>query len=265
MIGNYNLLATQASPDGEEVTDEVLNQILATYQNTLKSSREKCNAYVHKLCKAGNLSMAIRLLSCAKTNDCTALIRYVKQVSELAFLSNTTVINLIIFAFAECRAGLVDEMVHEFTSMKEAGFVPDFVTYNTLLNNLRKVGRLEMCLMFFREMSDSGVESDLLTYRAMIEIFGRSGNTEEALRLFSEMKQRQIRPSIYIYRSLIDILKKAGKVELAISFLKEMNSSLSDLAGPEDFKRKRILGMRSRGKQCQRPSLNHGQYMVQTG
>ncbi|OMO98801.1 hypothetical protein COLO4_13684 [Corchorus olitorius] len=73
----------------------------------------------------------------------------------------------------------------------------------------------------------------------MIETFGRSGNTNEALRLFSEMKQRQIRPSIHTYRSLINNLKKAGKLDLANSLLEEMNSSSpSDLAGPEDFKRK---------------------------
>ncbi|XVF44454.1 hypothetical protein PTKIN_Ptkin02bG0122100 [Pterospermum kingtungense] len=325
-LGNYNSLATQASPDAEEVTDEVFNQIIATYQTSPKSSKERCNAYVHKLCKAGNLSMAIRLLqylrdknifipnayntllaaaaernqidlsfqifkdllvfhgplsstcylnlarSCANINDSTALVRYVKEIAVLAFPCSTTVINRIIFAFAICRhiekallifhqiksfgckpdvityntildilgcAGRLDEMIHEFNSMKEAGFVPDFITYNTLLNNLRKVGRLDMCLVFFREMNDGGIEPDLLTYRAMIEMFGRSGNTEEALRLFSEMKQRQIRPSIYIYRSLVDILKKAGKVDLAVSFLEEMNSSLSDLAGPNDFKRKR--------------------------
>lgn len=308
------------------MTDEILNQIIATYQTTPNLSKERCNAYVHKLCKAGNLPMAIRLLqslrdknvfipdayntllaaaaqrnqidlsfqifkdllvfygplsftcylnlarSCANIDDCTILVRYVKQIAELAFPSSTIVINRIIFAFAECRqtekavlifnqiksfgckpdeityntildilgrAGQVDEMVHEFTSMKEAGLVPDFITYNTLLNNLRKVGRLDMCLVFFREMNDNGIEPDLLTYKAMIETFGRSGNTKEALRLFSEMKQRQIRPSIYIYRSLIDMLKKAGKVDLAMSFLEEMNSSLSELAGPEDFKRKR--------------------------
>ncbi|EOX99312.1 Tetratricopeptide repeat-like superfamily protein, putative isoform 1 [Theobroma cacao] len=326
IVGNYKLLATQAAPDEEEVTDEVLNQILATCENTPKSSGETCNAYVHKLCKAGNLSMAIRLLqslrdknifipnayntllaaaaerneidlsfqifkdllvfhgplsstcylnlarSFVKSNDCTALIRFVKQVSELAFPSSTTVINRIILAFAECwqiekallvfnqiksfgckpdvityntildilgRAGRVDEMVHEFASMKEAGLVPDIITYNTLLNNLRKLGRLDMCLVFFREMSDTGVEPDLLTYRAMIETFGRSGNINEALRLFREMKQRQIYPSVYIYRSLICILKKAGKVDLAMSFSEEMNSSsLSDIAATENFKRK---------------------------
>ncbi|KAK8617420.1 hypothetical protein V6N13_080336 [Hibiscus sabdariffa] len=348
IVGNYNSLATQAAPDDEGLADEFLNQILATYRNTPNSSREKCNAYVHNLCKAGNLSMAIRLLqslrdknifvpiayetllaaaaernqidisfevfkdllvfhrqlssacylnlarSCADTNDRTALIRYVKQVSELAFPNNTIVINRIIFAFGECRqiekallifnqmkgfgckpdvityntildilgrVGRVDEMVYEFTTMKEAGFVPDFITYNTLLNNLRKVGRLDMCLLFFREMGDSGIEPDLITFREMIEVFGRSGNTEVALKLFSEMKQRNIRPSIYIYRSLIDILKKAGKLDLAMSFSEEMNLSISDLSGSEDFKRKRILDMRNRGKQSQRPSLNHGQYM----
>ncbi|KAK8714151.1 hypothetical protein V6N13_149347 [Hibiscus sabdariffa] len=366
IAGNYNSLATQAAPDDEGMADEFLNQILGTYQNMPDSSRERCNVYVHKLCKAGNLSMAFRLLqslrdksifvsdayntllaaaaernqidlsfqifkdllvfhrqlsstcylnlarSCANTNDCAALIRYVKQVSELAFPNSTIVVNRIIFAFGECRqiekallvfnqmkgfgcnpdvityntildilgrAGRVDEMLHEFTSMKEAGFVPDFITYNTLLNHFRKAGRLDMCLVFFKEMGDSGVEPDLLTYREMIEAFGRSGNTEVALRLFSEMKQRKIHPSIYIYRSLIDILKKAGKADLAMSFLEEMNLSISDLSGSKDFKRKQhgyvmdvhscftidigLLDMRNRGKQNQRPSLDHGRYMLQ--
>ncbi|PPD69498.1 hypothetical protein GOBAR_DD33626 [Gossypium barbadense] len=344
IVGNYNSLATQAARDDEGMADEFLNQILATYRNAPNSSKERCNAYVHKLCKAGNLSTAIRLLqslrdnnifipnayntllaaaaernqvdlsfrifkdllvfhgpltltcylnlarACADTNDCTALIRYVKQVSDLAFPNNMIVINRIIFAFGECRqiekallvfnqikgfgckpnvityntildilgrAGRVDEMVLEFTSMKEAGFVPDFITYNTLLNNLRRVGRLDMCLVFFREMDDSGVEPDLLTYREMIEAFGRSGNTREALRLFNDMKQRKIRPSIYIYRSLVDILKKAGKVDLAMSISQEMNSSTPDLFGSKDFKRKRILDMRSRAK-GQASTMNNG-------
>ncbi|KAE8660923.1 Pentatricopeptide repeat-containing protein [Hibiscus syriacus] len=322
IVRNCNSLTTQAAPDDERMTDEFLNQILDAYRHRPNLGGERCNAYIHKLCKAGNLSMAVMLLhylrdknifiptayntllaaaaernqidlsfqifkdllmfhrqlnsacylnlarSCANTNDCTALIRYVKQVSELAFPKNTIIMNRIIFAFGECRQiekslyifdqmkgfgckpdvityntildilGRVDEMVNEFTTMKKAGFVPDFITYNTLLNNLRKVGRLDMCLLFFREMGDSGIEPDLITYREMIEAFGRSGNTEIALSLFSEMKQRKIRPSIYIYRSLVDILKKAGKMDLAMSFLEEMNLSISDLSGSKDFKRK---------------------------
>jgi len=321
-IGNYQLLATQASPE-EEVTAEVLNQILTTIENAPKPNGEICTAYVDKLCEAGNLSAAARLLQSlrdkhifrspkaynlllgaaserhdiellsqdllvsqgslsstsylyvakafAKTSDGIQLLRFVKEVSAMTSPS-ATVINRIIFAFAECgqvdkalliydlikslsckpdlityntildilgRAGRTDEMLHEFASMKGAGIVPDFVSYNTLLNNLRKVGRLDLCLVYFRDMGENGVEPDLLTYTALIESFGRSGNIEESIRLFKEMKLRQIRPSIYVYRSLIKNLKKIGKLELAMKYLEEMNSCLTDLAGPNDFKRRR--------------------------
>lgn len=86
-------------------------------------------------------------------------------------------------------------------------------------------------------MKDSGVQPDLLTYTALIECFGRSGNVHQSLSLFHEMKLKQIRPSIHIYRSLISNLKKMGKVEVAMAISEEMNSSLSELAGPKDFKR----------------------------
>ncbi|XP_015583335.1 pentatricopeptide repeat-containing protein At1g11900 [Ricinus communis] len=206
------------------------------------------------------------------TNDHVLLMKFVKEVLELAFPRSMVVINRIIFAFAECRqfdkallifdqikdleykpdlitynmvlhilgrAGRVDEMLYEFSSMKEAGIVPDFICYNTLLNQLQKAGRLDLCLVYIREMGESGIEADLLTYTALIQSFGKSGHIEESLRLFDDMKTRQIRPSIYIYRSLINTAKKMGKVELAMTLLEEMNASPPNLAGPNDFKRKR--------------------------
>lgn len=211
-----------------------------------------------------NLAKAFR-----KATDCGLLLRLIKDVLEMTFPS-MTVLNRIIFAFAECRqidqallifghiksleckpdlitfniildmlgcTGRVDDMLHEFASMKEAGISPDVISYNTLLNSLRKVGRIDMCAVYFKEMVNNGIVPDLLTYTAMIESSGRSGNIEESLRLFGEMKARQIRPSIYIYRSLINNLKKMGKLDMAMTLLEEMNSCISDLAGPRDFKR----------------------------
>ncbi|CBI22109.3 hypothetical protein VitviT2T_017439 [Vitis vinifera] len=205
-----------------------------------------------------------------KTDD-SVLLKFVREVSELTFPRNATILNRIIHAFAECRqieksliifdhmkslkckpdlityntvlgflgrAGRLDEMLHEFSSMKVANIAPDIISYNTLLNSLQKVGRLDLCLVFFREMGENGLKPDLRTYRALIEGFGQSGNLEEALRLFSEMKQGQICPSIYIYRSLINYSKKMGKVELAMSLSEEMNACLPDLIGPKDFKQK---------------------------
>ncbi|XP_038703355.1 pentatricopeptide repeat-containing protein At1g11900 isoform X2 [Tripterygium wilfordii] len=207
----------------------------------------------------------------ANTDDSVQLLGFVKEISELTFPSGLMAVNRIIYAFGETgqidkailiynhmndlkckpdlitynnildilgRARRIDEMLHEFVSMKEADIVPDFISYNTLINNLRKVGRLDLCLVYFREMVESGINPDLLTYTALIDVCGRLGNTEESLRLFSEMKVRRIRPSIYIYRLLISNLKKIGKAELATTLMEEMNDSLSDLAGPGDFKRK---------------------------
>ncbi|KAL5581904.1 hypothetical protein UlMin_014346 [Ulmus minor] len=204
------------------------------------------------------------------TNNCTQLLRFIEDVSELTFPS-MKVLNRILFGFTECRqtdqallifdhikglkskpdlvaynivldilgrAGHVDRMLHEFSSMKEAGIFPDIVSYNTLLNSLKKIGRVDMCTVYFKEMGDNGIEPDLLTYTALIDCFGCSGNVEESLKLFREMKAKQIRPSVYIYQSLIHNLKKMGKLELAMRLLEEKNSSHpSDLAGPMDFKR----------------------------
>ena len=205
-----------------------------------------------------------------KTDD-SVLLKFVREVSELTFPRNATILNRIIHAFAECsqidkslvifdlmkslkckpdlityntvlwilgRAGRLDEMLHEFSSMGVANIAPDIISYNTLLNSLQKFGRLDLCSVFFREMGENGLKPDLRTYQALIEGFGRSGNLEEALRLFAEMKQGHIRPSIYIYRSLINYSKKMGKVELAMSLSEEMNACLPDLIGPKDFKQK---------------------------
>lgn len=326
VIGHHRQLTTRASFDEEEIKDDHLNQMLEAVENSPECTTRKVGtAYVHNLCKAGNLFAAVRLLRllcdknifigpCAyniilvtasekndveilsqvfkdlilsfpslpsslylklargfvKSNDDVQLLRLVKEVSELTFPSSTKVVNRFIFAFAECgqfdkailifeqmenlkckpdlvtyntvldllgRAGRIDEMLGEFASMKEAGILPDFISYNTLLNQLTKVGRLDLCSVYFRDMVENGIEPDLLTYTALIWSFGQSGNIEESLRLFNEMKTKQIRPSIYIYRSLIASLKKMGKVELAMTFLEEMNASMSNLAGPKDFKR----------------------------
>ncbi|XP_049415228.1 pentatricopeptide repeat-containing protein At1g11900 [Solanum stenotomum] len=199
-----------------------------------------------------------------KENDVPCLLRFIREISELIFPSSTTVMNRIIFAFAECgqidrallifdqmkslkskpdvityntilgilgKCGRIDEMLNEFLAMKEDGLIPDIVSYNTLITGLRKVGRLESCLVFFREMCEREIEPDLRTYSALIDSFGKSGNIEESLRLFNEMKHKGICPSIHVYKLLISNLKKMGKFELAIAFSNEMKESISNHHG----------------------------------
>jgi pentatricopeptide repeat protein len=86
-------------------------------------------------------------------------------------------------------------------------------------------------------MAERGISPDLRTYSALIDGFGRAGRIADALEVFAQMKETH-RPSIYVYRALISDLKKAGRSELAQKLSEEMDSSASDLLGPEDFKKK---------------------------
>ncbi|KAL0697641.1 hypothetical protein Bca4012_053763 [Brassica carinata] len=208
------------------------------------------------------------------TADCVHLLSLLKEVSESSssLPCKLIVINRTILAFAESRqidkvlmileemkeweckpdvitynsvldilgrAGQVNEMLMLLSSMKEDCDVSlNIITYNTVLNGLRKACRFDMCLVLYNEMVQCGIEPDLLSYTAVIDSLGRSGNTKEALRLFDEMKEREVRPSVYVYRALIDCLKKAGEFQRALQVSDEMkNTSALDLAGSQDFKR----------------------------
>ncbi|XP_010458602.1 PREDICTED: pentatricopeptide repeat-containing protein At1g11900-like isoform X1 [Camelina sativa] len=206
------------------------------------------------------------------TDDCTHLISLLKEISESSLPCRLIVMNRTVLSFSETRqidkvlmileemkeweckpdvitynsvldilgrAGLVNEMMGVLSTMKEDCDVPlNIITYNTVLNGMRKACRFDMCLVMYNEMVQFGIEPDLLSYTAVIDSLGRSGNIKESLRLFDEMKQRQIRPSVYVYRVLIDCLKKSGDFERALQLSDELkNTSSFDLAGPQDFKR----------------------------
>ncbi|KAG9140404.1 hypothetical protein Leryth_018535 [Lithospermum erythrorhizon] len=219
----------------------------------------------------GSSSFTLLAKAFSVINDDARLLIFIREISDLTFPRNVSVVNKIILAFADCgqvdnslmifgqmrnfncepnlityniiigvlgHHGQIDEMLHLFTSMQEAHISPDIVTFNTIVNSLRKVGRLQLILVYFKQMIQLGVQPDLRTYTALIDSFGRSGNVEESLRLLEEMKCRRICPSIYIYRSLIHNSKKSEKLETAMKLLEEMNSSISSLVGPEDFKKR---------------------------
>ncbi|RLM97719.1 pentatricopeptide repeat-containing protein [Panicum miliaceum] len=205
-----------------------------------------------------------------KLDGCELILKFVREILEITQDRDPTVMNRIIFATAKYgdidksliifeelkkdrtsldvvtfntildmlgKAGRVDQMLHEVKLMEELGHYPDIVTYNTIINCLRRLGRLDLCKRFAGEMLERGVNPDLRTYTALINSFGQAGHITEALEMLDEMKMSH-KPSVYVYRALISDLKKAGQFELAQKLSEEMNSSASDLFGPEDFKQK---------------------------
>ncbi|TVU19880.1 hypothetical protein EJB05_36058, partial [Eragrostis curvula] len=205
-----------------------------------------------------------------KLDDCELILKFIGEILEITHDRDPTVMNRIIFATAKygnidkCliifqelkkdrsrldvvtfntildalgKAGRVDQMLHELNVMEEHGHSPDVVTYNTIINCLRRLGQLHMCKRFATEMFSKGITPDLRTHTALIDSLGRAGHIADALEMFEKMKKSH-QPSIYVYRALISNAKKAGQYELAQKLSEEMNSSASDLLGPEHFKQK---------------------------
>lgn len=84
----------------------------------------------------------------ARTEDCTTLIGFVKDISSIAYPKSTTVVNGIIFGLAEC--GQIEKAIMIFHGMKNFDCKPDLITYNTVLQILGSAGRvnemLSVCL-----------------------------------------------------------------------------------------------------------------------
>jgi pentatricopeptide repeat protein len=180
----------------------VLN--LAVYNSLLTAAGEAgnfsfaCPIFKDLLANGSPDSMSYFALSraFAKVGDTGVAYNFSRELLESS-LCNTTVLNRLIYAFAEtgqtksalglfefmkhwkCKPDLVtyntiiyilgkegqaDAAFHEFLTMKDLGHVPDIITYNTLINNFSRFGRLDLCLMLFQEMVGRGIEPDLRTY-----------------------------------------------------------------------------------------------------
>nr|GEX57800.1 hypothetical protein [Tanacetum cinerariifolium] len=134
------------------------------------------------------------------SNDFTLVQSFLKEISELIDTGSLTVINRIIYAFAECGHDYNSMLV--FDNMKRLNFVPDLVTFNTILGILGKAGRVDEMLDLFASMKRDKIAPDIYSYNTLLHSLRKVGNIEGSLRLFEDMKRGHIRPSVYIYRSL---------------------------------------------------------------
>ncbi|KAJ9178314.1 hypothetical protein P3X46_010208 [Hevea brasiliensis] len=128
------------------------------------------------------------------------------------------------------RAGLFQESVKLFASMKSVGVSPSVVTFNSLLLILLKRGRTNMAQSVFDEMlSTYGVTPDTYTFNILIRGFCKNSMVDEGFRYFKEMSRFKCDPDIVTYNTLVDGLCRAGKVKIAHNVVKGMVKKSADL------------------------------------
>ncbi|KAB1209966.1 hypothetical protein CJ030_MR6G020110 [Morella rubra] len=240
-IGKYQLLATQASPDNDEVTDEVLSRILATIENAPRPSREISTA-VSKLCQTGNLSAAAKLLqslcnkhisvnpkaynlllgAASERHDIALLSQVFKDllVSRQS-LSSTSYLN---FAKAFTKTNDVVQL-HIFVKEVSALTSPSATVVNRLISAFAECGQVDKALLIYDLIKNLKCEPDLITYNTILDILGRVGRTDEMLHQFACMKEAGIVPDVISYNTLLNNLRRVGRLDLCLAYFREMSEN----------------------------------------
>lgn len=128
------------------------------------------------------------------------------------------------------RAGLFQESVKMFTTMKSLGVSPSVVTFNSLLLVLLKRGRTNMARELYDEMLRTyGVTPDTYTFNILIRGFCKNSMVDEGFRFFKMMSHFKCEPDIVTYNTLVDGLCQAGKAITAHNVVKGMYKKSMDL------------------------------------
>ncbi|CAH2039389.1 unnamed protein product [Thlaspi arvense] len=128
------------------------------------------------------------------------------------------------------NAGLFQEAVKLFETMKKMGVSPSVVTFNSLLAILLRRGKTGMAHDVFDEMRRTyGVTPDSYTFNILISGFCKNSMVDEAFRVFKEMESYKCNPDVVTYNTIIDGLCRAGKVKTAHNVLNGMMKKATDV------------------------------------
>ncbi|MBA0796415.1 hypothetical protein Gohar_007185 [Gossypium harknessii] len=128
------------------------------------------------------------------------------------------------------KAGLFQESIKVFETMKSIGVSPSVVSFNNLLSILLKRGRTNMAKSVFNEMlSTYGVTPDVYTFNILIKGFCMNSMVDEGFRFFKEMERFKCDPDVVTYNTIVDGLCRVGKVGIAHNVVKGMSKKSLDL------------------------------------
>ncbi|XP_020574243.1 pentatricopeptide repeat-containing protein At4g21300 [Phalaenopsis equestris] len=115
---------------------------------------------------------------CGELNIARRVFDSMKEKNEVSW-------NSIIAAYG--AHGLVDEAVSLFHEMENVGFLPDHITFLTLISACSHTGRIKEGFGFFSHMKDFGISAKNEHYACMVDLYGRAGELHKAYNFILNM------------------------------------------------------------------------------
>ncbi|KAI4334025.1 hypothetical protein L6164_018765 [Bauhinia variegata] len=234
--------ATEASPDKERVTDEVLAGFLSTIENAPTASLEVYYAYIDKMCKAGSISAASHMLQILHDKN----IFFTPNMYDLllAEASQKNNINLscqvfekLLLSCESFSATSYHNFAKAFTKINDCAELLRFIeevakmtfsstsVVNRIIFAFAKSGQADKALLIFNHFKRRSFSLDLITYNIVLDILGRAGDVDKMLHEFTSMKEAGVVPDTISYNTLINSLRKVGRLDMCLLFFKEMDEN----------------------------------------
>jgi len=205
---------------GEQgLADEALLTFHRMKQFHCKPDTHSYNALIYALCCVGNFTKA----------------RFLLQQMELpGFRCPPDTFTYTILISSYCRHGRLTgcrkatrRRIYEagrlFRTMLFKGLVPDFVTYNALIDGCCKTWRVERALELFDDMKTRGVVPNRVTYGSFIRYYSVVNEIDKGVEMLREMQRLGHGvPGSCSYTPIIHALCEAGRVVEAWGFLVEL-------------------------------------------
>ncbi|XP_020209160.1 pentatricopeptide repeat-containing protein At1g11900 isoform X2 [Cajanus cajan] len=232
--------STEVSPGIERVTDEVLKEFLATVENAPAPSVKVYYTYINKMCKAGNLSAASKMLQTlsdknifvtpdvynlilvetSQKNDIDLSCQIFKKL--LLSCKSPSATSCLKFAQAFTKVNDCVELLRFLEEISE-------ITTSSFINNIifafAKCGQKDKSLVLFEHLKRQSYGLDLVTYNIVLDILGQTGRVYEMLDVFASIEETGFIPDTVSYNTLINGLRKAGRFDMCFAYFKEMTEN----------------------------------------
>ncbi|KAK1386035.1 putative pentatricopeptide repeat-containing protein, mitochondrial [Heracleum sosnowskyi] len=122
-----------------------------------------------------------------------------------------------------CHSNRVDYAFSLLATTFKRGFVPNVVTYNTLIRGLLSQHKFAEARLFFANLIKfRQVQPNVVTFTTMIDGLCKTGHTDMALSLFRFMEKSDCEPNTVTYNAIVNSLCKRGLVDDALNLHSRM-------------------------------------------
>jgi pentatricopeptide repeat protein len=198
MIGGYaqHNHATYAMELFDKMLQEGVQPNAITYLSILKACASSPSALewgkeVHALIRCGGLESDVRVASALlKMYAKCGSIKEARLVFDRLISRDVMMWNVMIGAYAEIGQG--HEAFALFLRMQRGGFVPNALTYLSILNARASTEALVWVKEVHSYAMKAGFESDVRVGNAFVHMYAMSGSIENARLVFNRMRNRDL-------------------------------------------------------------------------